>query len=141
MNNAAAAITPETTLGEVMTTDLAMLNADDNLRVVDELMTRRGLRHFPVLDGNRLAGVICQADLLCSSVVLLSRGDSPREALSKILVRDVMKPAETAPPETSIYEAARRMVEAAVKCLIVVENKEILGIVSRTDLLRALARN
>ena len=65
MNRAAAAISPETTVGEVMTTDLVMLKLDDTLRLVYELMNRRRIRHFPVLDGEHLAGVVEHADLLC----------------------------------------------------------------------------
>jgi CBS domain-containing protein len=142
VNTAAATITPETTIREVMTIDVVTLKLDDTLSVVDDLVNRLQIRHFPVLDNDQLAGVICQADLLCASLVSLARHrlDSAREALSKVAVKDVMKPATVALPETSIYEAARIMVEGAIECLIVMEGQKLLGIVSRTDLLRELAR-
>ena len=142
MNNAAASITPEMTVGEVMTEKVVTLKLTDTLSVVDDLVNRFGVRHFPVLDGAQLVGAICQADLLCASLVSLAqhRLDSPHEALSKVAVKDVMKPATTVSRDTSIYQAARIMVESAIECLMVMERKNLLGIVSRTDLLRELAR-
>jgi CBS domain-containing protein len=126
-----------------MTVDVVTLNLHDTLSAVDDLVNRFRIRHFPVLDNGRLAGVICQADLLCASLISLAqhRADTPREALSRVAVKDVMKPATTVPPNTSLYQAASLMVEGSIECLIVTEGKKLLGIVSRTDLLRNLARH
>ena len=141
MNNAAAAIAREATLREVMETDFVILKSDDSLRVVDELVSGSRAHHFPVLDNGRLVGVIGDVDLLRASVNSLSqRAEQRRAALSKVLVKDVMKAARTAPAETTVYDAARLMVENAIDCLIVTENNEISGLVTRTDLLRTLAR-
>ena len=137
MNNAAAAINAETTLREVMTREIVPLKVDDTLSLVDELVNRFRIRHFPVFDQGRLAGVVSHADLLCASLSSVLRHHL--EILSKVVVKSVMKPAKTALPETSVYDAARLMVDDAIECLIVVEGKKVLGLVSRTDLLRELA--
>jgi CBS-domain-containing membrane protein len=142
VNNAAAIINPETTLREVMTREIVPLKVDDTLSLVDDLVNRHRIRHFPVLDQDRLAGVVCHADLLCASLSSVSRRrlESPGDVLSEVSVKDVMRPAATALPETSIYQAARMMIEGAIECLIVIEGSKLAGIVSRTDLLRELAR-
>ena len=143
MNTAAAAIGPETTVGELMTTDVVTLKLDDTLRLVHELMSCRRIRHFPVLDGEHLAGVVEHADLLCESVALsLARhpAESLADALDKVRVKDVIKAAPTVSSDTPIYQAARLMVERAFECLIVVEGNKLLGVVSRMDLLRELAK-
>lgn len=137
MNNAAAAIHPETTLREVMTREIVPLKVDDTLSLVNDLVNRFRIRHFPVFDQDQLAAV-SHADLLCASLNSVLRHHL--EILSKVAVKSVMKPAKTALPETSVYDAARLMVEDAIECLIVVEGNKVLGLVSRTDLLRALAR-
>ena len=141
MNNAAA-INPETTLREVMTREIVPLKVDDTLSLVNDLVNRFRIRHFPVFDQDRLAGIVSHADLLCDSLSLVSRRrlESPGDVLSKVSVKDVMRPAATAFPETSIYQAARMMIEGAIECLIVMEGSKLAGIVSRTDLLRELAR-
>ena len=143
VNNSAAAITPETTLREVMTREIVLLKVDDTLSLVNDLVNRFRIRHFPVFDEDRLAGIVPHADLLCASLSSVSRHrrlESPGDVLSKVSVKDVMRPAATAFLETSIYQAARMMIEGPIECLIVMEGSKLAGIVSRTDLLRELAR-
>jgi CBS domain-containing membrane protein len=141
MNTAAARITAETTVREVMTTAVMTLKLNDTLRLADDMMNLAHIRHFPVMDGERLAGVIGQADLLHASMASLvrQRGESSRDALGTVLVKNVMKPAITATPDTLIHEAAQIMVERGVECLLVLEGEKLVGLVSRTDLLRELA--
>jgi CBS domain-containing protein len=140
MNTATAAIIPETKLREVMETNFTTLKSDDSLRVVEELVAKSLANYFPVLDNGRLVGVICAADLLRASVLSPShpRDKSVCVAWSRLLVKDVMKPVRTVPTETTVYDAASLMVEHAIDCLIVTEDSEISGVVTRTDLLRAL---
>jgi len=142
VNNAAAAINPETTLREVMIREIVPLKVDDTLSLVNDLVNRFRIRHFPVFDQDRF-GVVSHADLLCASLSSVSRHrrlESPGDVLSKVSVKDVMRPAATAFLETSIYQAARMMIEGPIECLIVMEGSKLAGIVSRTDLLRELAR-
>ena len=142
MSSAATRITAETTVGEVMTTDLVTLQIDDTLRLADDMMNLAHVRHFPVMQGDKLAGIINQVDLLHASMASLIRHpkDSPREALGAVAVKDVMSPANTVIAETSIFTAARLMVEQNVECLLVVEEGKLVGLVSRTDLLRELTK-
>jgi acetoin utilization protein AcuB len=140
--NTAATTTPETTVGEVMTTDLVTLKLNDTLRLADDLMNLTRVRHFPVLDGDAVAGVINQNDLLHASMMSVVRHprDPVRDALGEVKVKDVMKQATTIPPDASIHEGARVMVERGVECLLVLDGEKLVGLVTRTDLLRRLAK-
>lgn len=140
--NTPATITRETTVGEVMTSDLVTLKLGDTLRLADDLMNLTRMRHFPVLDGDSVAGVINQNDLLPASMVSLVRHPrgSVRDALGEVKVKAVMKPATTISPDTSIHEGARTMVEHENECLRVIDGEKLVGLVSRTDLLRELAK-
>jgi CBS domain-containing protein len=129
------------TVGDVMSTDLVTLKLTDTLRLADDIMNLAHVRHFPVLDGDKLVGVVNQVDLLYASMASLRRRpkNSLREALGAIAVKDVMKQVTTVTKDTTIRDAARTMVERDIECLLVTESDQLLGLVSRTDLLRELA--
>lgn len=140
--NTAAAIRADKTVEDVMTTDLVTLRVQDTLRLADDLMNLARVRHFPVMDDDQVVGVINESDLLHASMLSLIRHPkgSPRAALGEVKVRDVMKPATTVTSNTSIYDAAQLMVERGIECLMVLKNEKIVGLVTRTDLLRELAK-
>ena len=142
MKLVAAVKTPDKSVGAVMTTDLVSLKIDDTLRLADDLMNLARLRHFPVLDRGKIVGIVNHEDLLHASMASLLHHpkDNPRQALGTVAVKQAMKPPTTITPETSIYDAAEVMVEKGLECLLVVEGENLVGLVSRTDLLRQLAR-
>ena len=137
-----ATTTPETTVGEVMTTDLVTLKVDDTLRLADDLMNLTQVHHFPVLDGDSVAGVVNQNDLLHASMVSLvrHRQDAVRDALGEVKVKAVMKPATMVSSDTSIDDAAEILVERNFECLLVLKEEKLAGLVSRRDLLREIAK-
>lgn len=140
--NAAAQLITEKTVAEVMSTDLVTLKVDDTLRLADDMLNLAQIRHFPVLDGENLAGIVNQDDLLHASMASLVQHpkDSPRAALGSVVVKDIMKPAITIDPDTPIRAAAETMVERGIEALLVVGGEKLLGLVTRTDLLRELAK-
>ncbi|MBM2805695.1 MAG: domain containing rane protein [Deltaproteobacteria bacterium] len=140
--NGAANTMPEKTVGTVMTTDPVTLQLNDTLRLADDMMNLAHVRHFPVFDGEKLVGVIDQDDLLHASMAALVRHpkDKVREALGAVAIKDFMKAATTVPRQTSIYDAARMMVDRGMECLLVVDGDKLVGVVTRSDLLRELAK-
>lgn len=142
MSHVAVEIQPEQTVGEVMTTYLVTLKLDDTLRLADDMLNLTHVRHFPVMDGDRLAGIVNQDDLLHASMAALVR--QPKRTLRKVLgsvaVKDVMKPATKIGSYFSIQDAAEIMVEQGIECLLVVDEGKVIGLVTRTDLLRELAK-
>jgi CBS domain-containing protein len=140
--DAGAKSVPETTVGAVMTTDPVTLQLNDTLRLADDMMNLVHVRHFPVFDGEKLVGVIDQDDLLHASMASLVRHpkDKVRAALGTVAVKDFMKAAITIPRETSIYDAASMMVDRGIECLLVVDGDKLVGVVTRSDLLRELAK-
>jgi CBS domain-containing protein len=140
--NSAATLTPVKTVGTAMTTDLMTLQLNDTLRLADDMMNLAHVRHFPVFDGEKLVGIINQDDLLHASMASLARHpkDNVREALGAVTITDFVKAAVTVPRETSIYDAASMMVDRGIECLLIVERNKLLGLVTRSDLLRELAK-
>jgi CBS domain-containing protein len=52
------------TVADVMTTEFATLKPDDNLEDVATLMHDRDVTHVPVVDGEKLAGIVARGDLV-----------------------------------------------------------------------------
>ena len=130
------------TVAEVMSSELITLKPNDTLRLADDMLNLAQIRHFPVLDGDEVAGIVNHDDLLHASMASLVHHpkDPPREALGAVVVKDIMKPAVTTSPDLSIYAAAKTMVEKGIEALLVVGDNKLLGLVTRTDLLRELAK-
>ena len=69
-------------------------------------------------------------------------GKAQRTITKTIRVKEVMsEPVITISPDTSIKEAARRMMESKIGCLPVVENDQLVGLVTETDILRYVAEH
>jgi CBS domain-containing protein len=68
------------------------------------------------------------------------RKHSPREVLGSIAVKDVMKAPVTVTFDASIYDAAQTLVDQSIECLLVLKEQKLVGLVTRTDLLRELAK-
>lgn len=133
----------EKTVREIMTTDVVTLSVDDTLRMANDIMALANLRFFPVFQAERVVGVVSWVDLMRASLAsAVHRGGEPlREALGAIMIGDVtMGPPISVSPDLTMAEAARIMVEKRTDCLLVVERDCLIGLATRTDLLREMAK-
>ncbi|MBI3025254.1 MAG: CBS domain-containing protein [Candidatus Tectomicrobia bacterium] len=128
---------------DIMTTNVVTISLDERLDLVDEIMTSGNIRHIPVTKGGRVVGIVSQRDLLRAR--LSSLGDySGREAeefLQDVDVAEVMtKDVRCADPNESVVHAAKRMLEAKIGCLPVVDKDgELVGLITETDVMRHFA--
>ncbi len=120
-----------------MTREVVTLTPDTTAGDALALCREKKIRHLPVLEGGRLAGMVSDRDLRLATPAL---GDAARaEALAKIQVADVMsREVFTAHPEDPIEQAANEMRERRIGCLAVVEHDELVGIVTSSDVMEAL---
>jgi CBS domain-containing protein/RNA polymerase-binding transcription factor DksA len=129
-----------------MSGDPITATADESALAAHERMVRHGIRHLPVVDGERrVVGVLAIDDLRSALPVGVDlRGavdPSAREAEASWTVADLMSYApETLGPDDSLQHAAERMADRRIGCLPIVDGAgRLAGILSETDVLRALA--
>lgn len=111
---------------------------------VDEamaLLERYPFRHLPVVDGNRLVGMVSGRDLALATALPRGRRTPGHGARSRRLVEEILRaPVRSVAPSTPARAAVEAMLEHRVGALPVVSDGELLGIVTETDVLRLLER-
>ena len=129
------------TVSDIMQPSPMTVRADDGMDMTEDLMSLARVRHLPVLDGERLVGVVSLRDLLAYSLTR-ALDFEPRERrvfLKSVDVREAMsRRLITVGPNASQAEAAALMLRNRIGCLPVVDpDGALVGIVTETDLLRA----
>ena len=125
---------------ERMTPNPITVTADTTVPVALRLMRERKVRRFPVLDERgQLVGIVSDKDLLYASpspATTLAVWEIP-ELLAKIKVADVMsREVVSVPDDTPLEEAARIMADRHIGCLPVMRGRDLVGIITETDLFK-----
>jgi CBS domain-containing membrane protein len=130
------------TVRDIMATEVTTLGRNDSLQLAKDIMTLGRVRHFPVIDDNKVVGVVSQRDLYKASLgSVMKYGEKAQRAfLEGIVVKEIMSdPPITIAPHASVQEAARLMMEKKIGCLPVLEGAQLVGIVTETDMLKLVA--
>jgi CBS domain-containing protein len=129
-----APLDARTTLAEVMTRSPLTIQAHETLAHAYDAMNEHGLRHLPVLDGQRLVGVVSLRDLYV--VEALSPGGEPAQHVVQAMEREVYSVA----PGDCVRDVARTMGEHKYGCAVVVDVGRVVGVFTATDALALLSR-
>lgn len=125
-----------------MTKDPYTIQVNASINALMALMRERNLKKVPVLDGDRVVGIITDRDVervSPSKATTLSIFEI-NYLLSKSTVRDAMtKNVFTVHPDDHIEDAAVMMRDRHISALLVVDdNNKLVGIVTESDLFDAL---
>jgi acetoin utilization protein AcuB len=117
MRSPAVAVSPDTTLGEAY-----------------RVMREKSIRHLPVLEAERLTGVVTDRDLRLATSALAPHPFPPGSRVAEVMSSNPL----TADPGDPVEDAARRMRERKIGCLPVLRDGRVVGIITGLDLLDAL---
>jgi CBS domain-containing protein len=119
----------------IMTADPVRVASTARLPTALHLMASTGVRHLPVMHGERCLGLVVEADLIRR----LAQVPGPSAVAAPANLGELVHPGEAVPPTARVSEAARRMHSAGSDVVLVVDGAVLLGIVTATDLIRFLA--
>lgn len=125
----------------IMTKNVIKLNLQDDLTKAESLFKKNKIRHIPVVNGNKIIGMLSYTDLLRISFVDAVDEDEVIDATvyNMFTVEQVMaKNLVTIEPDTTIKQAAEILSTKEFHALPVVESGLLVGIVTTTDLIKYL---
>jgi len=125
-------IRPRVTVREIMSHGaVRTLSPDTTVAEAAEQMRRYGYEGYPVVKGGQVIGLLTRREV--DRAMHHRLGNAPIETYMR-------KGAVTISPDASVEELQKRMMELDVGQIPVVENGKIIGIVTRTDLLKLWGR-
>ena len=113
---------------EVVGPDLPILDAA-------EIMRSKRIKRLPVLQDERLVGIVTQTDITRGLIYL-----SPLQHISEIMSTDIA----TVDTKATVADAARVMASRNISCVVVMNRNEAVGVFTQKDVLKrvvAMGRN
>lgn len=146
-------------VSDVMATDLVTIGPDAGVLDAAKSMAERKVGGLPVVDSDgTLVGLIEEGDVIVEDADLPQRSyieflgayielpsglhrfeDRFRKAVAATVADAMRKDPPTVPPDTKLEDVATYMLDHGVGRLPVVEDGKLVGIVTRGDLVRAIA--
>jgi CBS domain-containing protein len=119
---------------DLMTPDPTTCKPSDNFKTVLEVMRKEDCGIVPITEGNgenRVVGVVTDRDI---ALALGERDERPSAVrVSEVMTTDIV----SCEPDADVREVSRKMQEAQVRRILVVEGGRLLGVVATADLARA----
>jgi CBS domain-containing protein len=134
----------KTRVRDIMTSPAIVIGPGTTVPAAIALMKEHRVRHLPVVENERLVGIISRGDLREASITAAINADIyelnfmlNRLTVDRLMTRKVI----SVTPQALIVRAAELMTEHKIAGLPVVDpNESVIGIVTESDLLRLLVR-
>jgi CBS domain-containing protein len=125
----------------IMTSSVITVNINDQIRDVKKKFAKGSIRHLPVMDGNKLVGMISKNDIMRLSFgsVFENQESADDTILDMLSIEQVMthKP-EVISPDATVKDVAEIFAKSHFHSLPVMEHDKIVGIVTSTDVIKYL---
>lgn len=129
-------------VSHIMSDNLVLLNLNDTLEKAEELFKKHNIRHIPVVNNQKIEGILSYTDLLRISFADAVDEDEDHVdtvvynmfTLSQVMVKNIT----TVKTSDAIYDVAKILAKENFHALPVEENGKLAGIVTTTDLINYL---
>lgn len=116
-----------------MTRSPHTIGHEETLATAHRMMRNHSIRHLPVLSGGRLVGLLSDRDV--HLVETLKDVDPTKIAVSEAMTAEVFAVAPRSPLRTVVSE----MAEHKYGCAVVLDGRQVVGVFTTVDALKALA--
>lgn len=123
-----------------MTSNVLSVTSNQPIAEVEQLMRQHRIRRVPVMDEGRLVGIISREDLFRAMPSIFDPSISPEhlEQAGRLTAATIMTPSPiTVDPATPLEEAALLMRTHKFGSLMVVQNGQVVGIITETNIFDA----
>jgi CBS-domain-containing membrane protein len=137
----------EMKVSEIMSHPVVSVRTTTRIKEAARLLVDRGISALPVVDDRGvLVGILSEADLLpmeirpdprSQATPLAPTAGSAPKTVAEVMTRDVL----TVSANSEVSQAARTMLDAGIKRVPVVRGRRVVGILSRRDLVKVIARS
>lgn len=127
------------TISTIMTKSVISVNLNDDLRTVKSILSNKNIRHVPVMDGDKLVGMVSKNDItrLSFGSMFDNQGDADEAVLDMLNIDQVMTHDVTSIDiDSTVKDAAEIFVTSHFNSLPVMKDGNIVGIVTSTDIIR-----
>jgi acetoin utilization protein AcuB len=123
-----------------MTPNPITITPDTKVPDALKLTRDKGINYLPVMGKrDKLVGIVSRGDLMQaapSKATTLSVFEA-NYLLAHLEVQEIMNEPVTVPEDTPVEDAARLMVQKGIGCLPVMRGKDLVGIITETDIFKA----
>jgi CBS domain-containing protein len=121
-----------------MSRPVVSVDPHTTVREAVTVLTEHGFGAVPVVDElGHVVGIFSESDAVRTTMSTVDGRDRRNDAVSTTMTT----PVEVVTPGTAITTVAERMLAGRLRCLPVVEEGLLVGVVARRDLLRTLVRD
>jgi CBS domain-containing protein len=127
-------------VAEIMQARVRTISSEACIAEVVTSLADGHISGLPVVDkAGHIVGVVSATDVLTAEAEAESE-TMGRDLMAETSVRDIMTPRPyTVAPDEEVREAARQMLYAEVHRLFVAQGDRLVGVISTTDIVRAVA--
>lgn len=119
---------------EIMKTKVIGVDITDSLHDAFLRMQKKSIKHLPVFENDSMVGIISDRDLLSRATYEHGTYMFPNQSVEKVMTAKVVQCS----PDTKIQDALDMMLQQDIHCLPVVEQDQVVGILTVKDIMVAL---
>jgi PAS domain S-box-containing protein len=129
---ALASYTLSKEVSEIMTSDVTVVASSETVKAAAEFMASQDISCLVVIDDDSVVGIFTERDLL--KRVVAAKRNPARTHMTDVMTSPVI----TVPSDCSVLSARRLLEKTSIRRLVVVDDDNLRGVITQTDILKAI---